>query len=114
MIIEYPSLPSLREALLAHLYSLLQSTMPGDPHAIKLLATRSLTPELQGEPLIEALRRANEELLAAVPNGSEDIFSVYAEFVEEWCRAAIDVNLVSYSHPKSTAICMLKRLILLL
>lgn len=96
LINEYPSPPSLRGTLLAHLYALLLAALPNEPQAVKLRATRALTPGLVGEALVEAIRVANEELLRAVQagNGSEAVSQVYADFVDEWCRAGIDENLV--------------------
>ncbi|OBZ67094.1 U3 small nucleolar RNA-associated protein 6 [Grifola frondosa] len=71
---------------------------PSDPAAIKLSATRFLTPDLHGEALIEALKSASEQLAAAVRNSDageqgERVADVYAEFIEEWCRKELDDSL---------------------
>jgi U3 small nucleolar RNA-associated protein 6 len=97
LITTYPSPPSLRESLLDHLLAELQTTLPDEPLGLKLSATRALTPDVDGEVLIEALKNANENLLGAVKNkgrNGESFLHAYAEFVEEWCRPGIDANLV--------------------
>jgi U3 small nucleolar RNA-associated protein 6 len=97
VITEYPSPPHLRQELLAHLYDELHATLPHEPQAVKLYATRLLTPELRGEALIDGLKCANKELMHAVSASGkciEGLMCIYAEFVEEWCSAAIDDNLV--------------------
>ncbi|KAG5650269.1 hypothetical protein H0H81_012781 [Sphagnurus paluster] len=96
LLTEYPSPPSLREALLEHLYILVRETLPDHAGAIKLLADRFLTPDLKGEDLVDGLRQANEELVRRAEEGAqEEILQVYAAFVEEWCGAPIDANMVS-------------------
>lgn len=98
LITTYPSPPTLRERLLDHLLDLLRATLPDEPLGLKLIATRSLKPDLNGPDLIEALKSANETLLAGIQierTNKESFFRAYAEFVEEWCRAGIDSNLVS-------------------
>ena len=62
-----------------------------------MFATRILTPELKGGGLIDALKQANEELLGLVSHegSGEGVLRVYAEFVEEWCQAGLDQDLVS-------------------
>lgn len=96
LLVEYPTQPSVRVTLLEHLHDLLRRTLPDDAGAIKLSASRFLAPELKGEAFVEALRSANEEMLQSVGEGRrESALEAYAGFVEEWCGAAIDVNLVS-------------------
>ncbi|KAG5646802.1 hypothetical protein DXG03_002179 [Asterophora parasitica] len=95
LLAEYPSPPRLRESLLQHLYDLLRQALPDNAGAIKLLAGRFLSPDLQGEAFVDGLRKANEEIVGrAQDGGQEDIFEVYAAFVEEWCGAPIDDNMV--------------------
>ncbi|KAF8842981.1 hypothetical protein BDN67DRAFT_1030869 [Paxillus ammoniavirescens] len=112
LIRAYPCQLHLRTTLLDHLYSLLQESIPHDPRAVKMHATRrlrELTTQKEesiddsrladSEGLVDALQAANECLIAAVKtswtkprsNGSSgiatsDISDIYAEFVLEWCR----------------------------
>ncbi|KAI0334977.1 hypothetical protein GY45DRAFT_1351078 [Cubamyces sp. BRFM 1775] len=99
MISTYP--PSLREPLLDHLHAHLLETLPSLPAAIKLHATRYLTPDLSGEALVDALRTANDVLSDAVRTSPaetrEGVATVYAEFIEEWCgKKDVDDNLKAY------------------
>lgn len=97
LITAYPSPPSLKESLLDHLLVTVCNTLPDDPFVVKLSATRALKPNLEGKELIEALKTANEFFLSAINNEGktgEGFLRTYAEFVEEWCRAPIDDNLV--------------------
>jgi U3 small nucleolar RNA-associated protein 6 len=95
VITAYPSPPALRQSLLDHLYSLLQVTLPDDPLAIKLLATRGLAPDLDIEAFVDALKTANEKLVAAVSARGAGVADVYAAFVVEWCgRDDLDDHLV--------------------
>lgn len=98
LITAYPSPPSLKESLLDHLLITVCTTLPNDPSAVKLSATRALKPNVEGKELVEALKTANEKILAAINNEGktgEDFLRTYAEFIEEWCRAHIDDNMVS-------------------
>lgn len=102
LITTYPSPPSLRESLVSYLLDVLRVTLPDEPLAIRLFATRSLwrNPELEGVDLIDALKDANECFLSEIRDGGkhgEEILSVYADWVEEWCQAPIDDNLVRIS-----------------
>ncbi|TFK44537.1 U3 small nucleolar RNA-associated protein 6-domain-containing protein [Crucibulum laeve] len=97
VITDFPSADSLRQSLLGHLYDALRETLPDDPKAIQLLSSRFLTPDMEGEELVEGLQRANEEMLTrARDDGREDLLASYAEFVERWCRSPIDENLKLY------------------
>ncbi|TFK94570.1 hypothetical protein K466DRAFT_579822 [Polyporus arcularius HHB13444] len=100
LISAYPSPPSLRESLLDHLHALLHKTLPSHPAAIKLSATRHLKADLVGEPLVDALKDANEQLLAYIRSTggpvSPEVAAVYAEFVEEWCGKDVDDTLKAY------------------
>ncbi|TBU29581.1 U3 small nucleolar RNA-associated protein 6-domain-containing protein [Dichomitus squalens] len=100
LISTYPSPPTLRESLLDHLHGHLRETLPSLPAAIKLSATRNLTPDMVGEPLVDALKSANEQLIAAVrtaANSSDPgVANVYSEFVEEWCGQEVDDSLKAY------------------
>ncbi|CCM00065.1 uncharacterized protein FIBRA_02092 [Fibroporia radiculosa] len=99
LLATYPCPPSLRENLVSHLFSLLQVTLPSDPAAIKLAATKSLTLDLEGRDLVEALTHANEQLANALRDNSEAderLSGVYARFVEEWCQRDIDNDLKGY------------------
>lgn len=97
LITGYPSPPSLKDSLLDHLLVSVCTTLPNDPLTVKLSATRVVKPNLEGKELVEALKKANENFLAAIDEGKngEEFLRTYAEFVEEWCRAHIDDNLVS-------------------
>ncbi|KAI5117768.1 hypothetical protein M0805_005199 [Coniferiporia weirii] len=111
----YPCPVALRRSLLDHLHSLLHSTLlspsPGSPsvprplkfdpkttaQAARLYATRFLTPELEGEALVDALRHANEDLLeAARTQRSDELDGVYAQFVQEWFDKGLDEHLSLY------------------
>jgi U3 small nucleolar RNA-associated protein 6 len=97
LITSYPSQPNLRESLLDHLLTELQTTLPDEPLGLKLSVTRALKPGVDGEDLVEALKNANENLLGAMRHegkNGEGFLRGYAEFVEEWCRPSIDANLV--------------------
>lgn len=69
-----------------------------------LRATRALAlasaEELAGGALVDALRRANEEMLAALDaDGTErcppdELAGVYTQFIEEWCRKDVEAHLV--------------------
>ncbi|KAG2111315.1 U3 small nucleolar RNA-associated protein 6-domain-containing protein [Suillus discolor] len=111
LIRSYPSQERLRTALLDHLYSVLKDTLQGDPHAVKMLATRKLR-ELtsqensddfvmaESEEFVDALQAANESFSLAVGAGSTNasgMADVYVEFVEEWCKLpTLDPNLRAY------------------
>lgn len=110
LIRSYPSQERLRTPLLDHLYNVLKDTLQGDPHAVKMLATRKLR-ELtsqensddfvmtESEEFVDALQAANESFSLAVGAGSTNasgMADVYVEFVEEWCKLpTLDPNLVS-------------------
>lgn len=110
LIRSYPSQERLRTTLLDHLYNVLKDTLQGDPHAVKMLATRKLR-ELtsqensddfvmaESEEFVDALQAANESFSLAVGAGSTNasgMADVYVEFVEEWCKLpTLDPNLVS-------------------
>ncbi|KAI8975808.1 U3 small nucleolar RNA-associated protein 6-domain-containing protein [Trametes punicea] len=100
LISGYPSPPCLREAILDHLHALLRETLPSLPAAIKLAATRRLTPDLSGEALVDALKNANDVLTVAVRTSSDEardgVAGMYAGFVEEWCEKALDETLKAY------------------
>lgn len=99
LISAYPSPAPLRDAILDHLFALLRLTLPTDPEAVKLHATRSLTPDLAGEKLIDRLKDANEELTQAITDCGSDrqgICERYADFVQEWCQRDIDGPLKLY------------------
>jgi U3 small nucleolar RNA-associated protein 6 len=96
VIAEYPSPSDLRTLLLEHLYDLVRSTLPGNAEAVRLLADRHITPELRGAALVDAVQRANEEMLLEVKShGHEETYRVYADFVEDWCSRTLDPHMVS-------------------
>ncbi|KAI1796429.1 U3 small nucleolar RNA-associated protein 6-domain-containing protein [Ganoderma leucocontextum] len=100
LISAYPSPPALRESLLDYLHIHLHETLPSLPAAIKLSAMRHLMPDLTGETLVDALKRANEQLLDAVRHRASpsdtSMAKVYAEFVQEWCEKDVDDSLKAY------------------
>jgi hypothetical protein len=79
--------------------------LPRHAAAVALRATRALAltsaEELAGGALVDALRRANEEMLAALDtDGTErcppdELAGAYTQFIEEWCRKEdVDAHLV--------------------
>ncbi|KAH9069823.1 U3 small nucleolar RNA-associated protein 6-domain-containing protein [Lactarius deliciosus] len=105
LIAGYPATEALRSALLDHLHERLAETLPGDASAVVLRATRALAltsaEELAGGTLVDALRRANEEMLKALDAAGrqppEEMAAAYAQFVEEWCgKEDVDVHLKLY------------------
>jgi len=107
LIAGYPAPEALRSSLLDHLHARLTEALPRDATALKLRVTRSLVlaspEELAGGALVDALRRANEEMLAtldadAAERGTRDeLAEAYAQFVEEWCeKGDVDAHLVGY------------------
>lgn len=115
LIRNYPCQPHLRETLLDELHNLLHQTIPDEPEAIKMLATRRLreltldkasvgsdSNQSESERLVDGLRYANERLMIAVGNPLNDkaraqISALYADFVEEWCRLpTLDPTLKQY------------------
>ncbi|KIY65669.1 hypothetical protein CYLTODRAFT_400074 [Cylindrobasidium torrendii FP15055 ss-10] len=97
LLLDYPILQNVREALLHHFDALIRTALPDEPRVLKMLCTRSLRPEMSGSALVEGIRQANETLVAAIADSEvEAVLAVYAEFVEEWSTAAIDDNLKLY------------------
>ncbi|KXN90172.1 U3 small nucleolar RNA-associated protein 6 [Leucoagaricus sp. SymC.cos] len=97
VITEYPSPAELRTQLFEHLYDLVRSTLPGDAEAVRLLADRHIKPGLRGTALVDAVQRANEKMLAEVRSrGQEEIYRVYADFVEDWCQRTVDQHMKQY------------------
>ena len=93
LISSYPSPKKLCRSLLAHLYDVLNNTLPKHPQAILLLASRFL--ESQGEEFVEGLRLANEELLTRIKDNDQEAFlEVYANFIEGWFLKLVDDDLV--------------------
>ena len=93
---------------------MLKDTLPSDPQAVKMLATRRLreltsqnnsddAPMAEGEEFVDALQCANESLstnVRAQGTNSSDMADVYVEFIEEWCRLpTLDPHLVSLIPP---------------
>lgn len=102
LLASYPTTPALRSLLLDHLHSLLQQTLPTDPVAMKLTATRNLGPNLSPEVFVDTLKDANERMTSAVQQacGHEDdgdgMAQSYVDFVTEWMqRDELDDSLVS-------------------
>ncbi|GJE95014.1 hypothetical protein PsYK624_111930 [Phanerochaete sordida] len=105
LLSSYPTTPSLRSSLLDHLHSHLQQTLPTDPVAVRLTATRNLTASLSGPALVDALKDANEKMTAAVRaacsddshKDAEGMARSYAEFVAEWVKKGdVDDSLKAY------------------
>ena len=111
LIAGYPTPEALRSSLLDHLHTRLAEALPRDAAAVVLRATRALVlaspEELAGGALVDALRRANEEMLAALDADAnadadaavrctrDELAGAYAQFVEEWCgKEDVDAHLV--------------------
>ncbi|KAI0287467.1 U3 small nucleolar RNA-associated protein 6-domain-containing protein, partial [Russula brevipes] len=104
----YPAPKPLRSSLLDHLHARLAEALPLDAAAVALHATRSLAltsaEELAGCALVDALRRANEEMLAALDAAGaaeecpcDELAAAYAQFVKEWCgKEDVDAHLKLY------------------
>ncbi|KAL5523572.1 hypothetical protein ACEPAG_7745 [Sanghuangporus baumii] len=122
----YPCPSTLRWSLLDHLHSLLHSRIlstqgsdpdPSNPPArfdakgraqcAKLYATRYLTPDLEGESLVDALRKANEDLMEIVRVRRDDneMASAYAQFVSEWFEKEINEYLNLYLLASLQSLC---------
>lgn len=118
LLTTYPSPQSLKLSLLDYLHAVLVDVLPGDPRAIKLTATRFITPELdiQSPDFVDVFRNANEKLMQGVREAWEDdkpaqkdsdrlkrkeeMAMVYAQFVDEWAeKEDVDLNLVSPKQP---------------
>jgi hypothetical protein len=100
VIVGYPCQPILQQSLLDLLHDLLEKTLPHDAGAIRLLANRYIRPGLHGEAFVEGLRHANEVMIQNIGESrEEELMQAYVMFVEEWCSASIDENLVSLSSP---------------
>jgi U3 small nucleolar RNA-associated protein 6 len=113
VIAGYPAPEALRSSLLDHLHIRLAEALPRDAAALTLRATRTLVLASAGESaggaLVDALRRANEEMLAAIdaegevaerctPALADELAGAYAQFVEEWCgKEDVDEHLVRFT-----------------
>ena len=106
LISAYPTIPALRSLLLDHLHALLQQTLPTDPVAVRLSATRGLSADLTGAALVDAVKDANDKMSTAVREACSDdsgkdaegMARACAEFVQEWVkRNDVDDSLVSTS-----------------
>lgn len=100
VISEYPSPPSLQDALLVHLYDVLGKTLPRNPRSMELRAQRYLMRRghpKHGAELVEGLRQANEEMLRVIGDEVEEcLTSSYARFVEHWYSKVEDDHLRTY------------------
>jgi hypothetical protein len=110
VILAHPSPVTLKRTLLAHLHQLLADDvrLHDSPKALDFHARRHLLAldgnPLGGEALVEALRQANEELVAAVRKcasnpGSNtsrgDMEVAYGRFIQEWTSLeGLDDSLV--------------------
>jgi hypothetical protein len=83
----------------------LADVLPRHAAAVALRATRALAltsaEELAGGALVDALRRANEEMLAALDADEteqcppDELAGAYTQFIEEWCRKEdVEAHLV--------------------
>lgn len=107
LIAGYPAPESLRNSLLDHLHARLAEVLPRHAAAVALRATRApaLTSaeELAEDALVDALRRANEEMLAALDADEtercppDELAGAYTQFIEEWCgKEDVDAHLKLY------------------
>ncbi|KDQ21825.1 hypothetical protein BOTBODRAFT_99309 [Botryobasidium botryosum FD-172 SS1] len=91
----YPT--PLRALLLAELHDHLHRVLPSDPHARLLHATRSLTEALEGEELVDRLKEANQDLVAAVREAQDGrMADLYATWVRERVEQIDETNLRLY------------------
>jgi U3 small nucleolar RNA-associated protein 6 len=109
VILAHPSPADLKRRLIEHLHALVHQTLPAEPGAIAFRARRHLLAytdvassdgpyELAGEALVDGLRAANEELLAAAEE-NRGVQDVYADFVAEWAdKDSLDNSLVRGLH----------------
>ncbi|KAJ7668423.1 U3 small nucleolar RNA-associated protein 6-domain-containing protein [Mycena polygramma] len=93
---EFPLADGLRRVLLEQVYGLLRQTRPRDPRAARVLAERFLTPELEGEALVDGVQRANEEMLVLCGDGGEDMLGAYIEFAAAVHKRVMDGTLKLY------------------
>jgi hypothetical protein len=84
----------LSRNLVLYLYGLIIPTLPGNPQAYVLFASRHLKPDLTGANFIDALKAANEELLEATQNDTTRMDSAYAGWILEQFHTLGDLNLV--------------------
>ena len=96
-IYNYPSPESLRMGVLDHLYEELRGTLPMDGNAVVFVASRGLVGGLTGRPFVEALKRANEEIIARVKTDTT-MAEAYGRWIDGWCSSGIDENLVRPTH----------------
>ncbi|KAL5485402.1 UTP6 [Sanghuangporus weigelae] len=122
----YPCPSTLRWSLLDHLHSLLHSRIispqgsdpdfsnprarldaKGRAQCAKLYATRYLTLGLEGEALVDALRKANEDLMEFMRARRDDdeMTYAYAQFVTEWFEKEINEHLNLYLLASLQSIC---------
>lgn len=102
LLIQYPIPSDIRHSLIRHLDTVLKTTLPNDPRAVKILCTRCLRPDMNGDELVDGIKQANETLIASADNKNEPVFAAYADFVKEWSRALINEDLVSpgFTYPR--------------
>ena len=85
----------MREGLQGLLYELVESRLPENAGAMRLLASRYLKAGLKGEGLVEGIRLANEAMIKNMgASRREEVVEEYRRFVEEWKNKEIDENLV--------------------
>lgn len=102
LVSTYPCPAQLRDSLLDFIFDLLQETIPYDPEAVKLAASRFLITSPVDPGFVDSLKQANETFVATLKamftrgSQADGVASVYAAFVDEWCTKAIDPNLVTY------------------
>lgn len=104
----FPAPKQVRHSLLAHMHTLLHGTLqpkskpttPGERRdrakRARIYASRALLPELEGEAMVDALRRCNEDLAASVRSQkTEEICEEYSNFIEGWFGQSLDEHFVS-------------------
>ncbi|KAJ6593671.1 U3 small nucleolar RNA-associated protein 6-domain-containing protein [Mycena capillaripes] len=93
---EFPLADGLAGVLLEEVYGLLRVSRARDPKAARMLAERFLTPELEGEALVDGVQRANEEMMELCGDGGEDMFGAYVSFAAAVCDRVMDGTLKLY------------------
>ncbi|KAJ6497859.1 U3 small nucleolar RNA-associated protein 6-domain-containing protein [Mycena sanguinolenta] len=91
LIHEFPVADGVRTDLLEQVYRLLRKARPRDPKAARLLAERFLVGELQGEALVDAVQRANEEMAGLC---GDDAIGDYVAFAAATHKRVMDPALV--------------------